>query len=185
MCEFGPPRRSVHAVPVTPRSLFMSRATTLIAALALIALAGCQATTGGHSSAGTTTTSSASSGAKPTTAAPAQPTVVTLPDGLKYQDLTIGDGAIAESGLEASVHCTGWLQDGTKFYSTEGGSPLTFRLGAGQVIAGWEEGVRGMRVGGRRKLTIPPELGYGEAGRGSTIPPNSTLIFDIELLGLR
>jgi FKBP-type peptidyl-prolyl cis-trans isomerase len=165
----------------------MSRATSLTAALALIALAGCQASSGGHNSAGTTTTTTSASGAaKPTAAAPAQPAVVTLPDGLKYQDTLIGDGAIAENGLEASIHYTGRLDDGTKFDSSlDRGTPLTFRIGARTMVAGLEEGVLGMRVGGKRTLTIPPDLGYGEAGRSGVIPPNATLIFDIELLGLR
>ncbi|HTM58331.1 MAG TPA: FKBP-type peptidyl-prolyl cis-trans isomerase [Candidatus Udaeobacter sp.] len=106
-----------------------------------------------------------------------------MPSGLKYQDLKVGDGAVAENGTTVSVHYTGWLTDGTKFDSSvDRGQPFSFHLGAGQVIRGWDEGVRGMRVGGKRKLTIPPDLGYGAAGTpGGPIPPNATLIFDVEL----
>jgi FKBP-type peptidyl-prolyl cis-trans isomerase FkpA len=108
-----------------------------------------------------------------------------MPNGLKYVDLKVGDGAIAESGQSATVHYTGWLTDGTKFDSSlDAGKPFTFRLGAGQVIRGWDEGVKGMRVGGKRKLTIPPDLGYGARGAGGVIPPNATLVFDVELLEL-
>ena len=106
-----------------------------------------------------------------------------MPSGLKYQDLKVGDGAVAENGMTVSVHYTGWLTDGTKFDSSvDRGQPFSFHLGAGQVIRGWDEGVRGMRVGGKRKLTIPPDLGYGAAGTpGGPIPPNATLVFDVEL----
>src|SRR5262249_12029524 len=107
---------------------------------------------------------------------------VTMPDGLKYQDIKVGDGALAESGKDVVVHYTGWLTNGTKFDSSvDRGQPFSFRLGASQVIRGWDEGVKGMRIGGKRKLTIPPDLGYGENGQGP-IPPNSTLVFDVELL---
>ena len=109
-----------------------------------------------------------------------------MPSGLKYQDLKVGDGAIAETGMTASVHYTGWLTDGTKFDSSlDRGQPFSFRLGAGQVIRGWDDGVKGMRVGGKRKLTIPPDLGYGQAGTpGGPIPPNATLVFDVELVSV-
>jgi FKBP-type peptidyl-prolyl cis-trans isomerase FkpA len=110
---------------------------------------------------------------------------VTTPSGLKYTDLKVGDGTVAESGMVASVHYTGWLADGTKFDSSlDRGTPFSFKLGGGQVIRGWDEGVKGMRVGGKRKLLIPPDLGYGERGAGGVIPPNATLVFDVELLGL-
>ena len=103
--------------------------------------------------------------------------------GLQYQELTVGDGATAQAGDSVSVHYTGWLKDGTKFDSSvDRGEPFVFHLGAGQVIQGWDEGVAGMRVGGKRKLVIPPELGYGDRGAGSVIPGGATLVFDVELL---
>jgi FKBP-type peptidyl-prolyl cis-trans isomerase len=102
------------------------------------------------------------------------------------QDLVAGDGEIAERGRTALVHYTGWLIDGTRFDSSlDRGQPLPVRLGGGQVIKGWEEGLQGMRVGGKRKLTIPPDLAYGPAGRPPVIPPSATLVFDVELVGLR
>ena len=105
--------------------------------------------------------------------------------GLLYQDLTVGTGPAAEAGQEVTVHYTGWLTDGKKFDSSrDRGEPFTFRLGEGEVIEGWDEGVAGMRVGGRRKLVIPSELGYGAAGAGP-IPPDATLVFDVELLGVK
>ena len=105
--------------------------------------------------------------------------------GLKYEDLVAGDGATAESGQTVTVHYTGWLEDGTKFDSSvDRNDPFRFNLGKGQVIRGWDEGVAGMQIGGKRKLTIPPQLGYGAAGAGGVIPPNATLIFEVELLGL-
>jgi FKBP-type peptidyl-prolyl cis-trans isomerase FkpA len=105
--------------------------------------------------------------------------------GLTIEDVSVGTGARAVRGSEVEVHYTGTLLDGTKFDSSlDRGEPFTFTLGAGQVIQGWDEGVEGMRVGGRRNLTIPPELGYGERGAGDSIPPNATLIFNIELLGV-
>lgn len=104
--------------------------------------------------------------------------------GLRYQDLVVGDGATAQAGDSVSVHYTGWLTDGTKFDSSvDRDEPFTFHLGAGQVISGWDEGVAGMRVGGKRKLVIPPELGYGDRGAGGgLIPGGATLVFDVELL---
>jgi FKBP-type peptidyl-prolyl cis-trans isomerase len=114
--------------------------------------------------------------------------VTEMPDGLKYTDTKTGDGTVAKSGSKVSVHYTGWLSDngakGKKFDSSvDRGQPFQFTLGAKQVIAGWDEGVAGMKVGGKRTLIIPPELGYGEGGGGGgVIPPNATLIFDVELL---
>lgn len=103
--------------------------------------------------------------------------------GLKYDDLKIGEGATAQAGQTVSVHYTGWLTDGRKFDSSKDrNQPFRFKLGAGQVIRGWDEGVQGMKVGGTRKLTIPPQLGYGARGAGGVIPPNATLVFDVELL---
>jgi FKBP-type peptidyl-prolyl cis-trans isomerase len=113
---------------------------------------------------------------------------VEMPDGLKYTDTKIGDGAVAHAGNKISVHYTGWLSTngakGRKFDSSvDRGQPFQFTLGAHQVIAGWDEGVAGMKVGGTRTLIIPPELGYGARGAGGgAIPPNATLIFDVELL---
>ena len=104
---------------------------------------------------------------------------------LQIEELQQGTGAEAVAGKSVEVHYTGWLTDGKKFDSSVGGSPFRFRLGAGEVIAGWDRGVQGMRVGGKRKLTIPPQLGYGARGFPGAIPPNSTLVFEVELLGVR
>ena len=126
--------------------------------------------------------------AKPNTSAP---TKVTGPgtktaDGLEYWDIKVGTGATAQSGQTVKVHYTGWLTNGKKFDSSvDHGQPFSFRLGAGEVIKGWDEGVAGMKVGGKRQLRIPPELGYGARGAGGVIPPNATLIFDVELLGVQ
>ena len=105
--------------------------------------------------------------------------------GLKYEDSAVGEGAVAEKGQTVSVHYTGWLTDGTKFDSSKDrNDPFQFQLGAGRVIKGWDEGVAGMMVGGVRKLTIPSQLGYGAQGAGGVIPPNATLVFEVELLGI-
>jgi FKBP-type peptidyl-prolyl cis-trans isomerase FkpA len=106
--------------------------------------------------------------------------------GLEYEDVRVGAGVEAAAGKTVEVHYTGWLTDGKKFDSSrDRGQPFSFRLGAGQVIKGWDEGVAGMKIGGQRKLTIPPQLGYGNRGVGGVIPPNATLVFDVELLGVR
>jgi FKBP-type peptidyl-prolyl cis-trans isomerase len=110
---------------------------------------------------------------------------VSTPSGLKYWELKKGAGAVAKAGDAVHVHYTGWLTDGKKFDSSvDRGSPFDFKLGAGMVIRGWDEGVAGMKVGGKRQLHIPAELGYGARGAGNAIPPNAELIFDVELLGV-
>lgn len=107
----------------------------------------------------------------------------TRPDGLIIEDIETGTGAVAEKGASVSVHYTGWLTDGRKFDSSKDrNDPFRFPLGAGHVIRGWDEGVQGMKEGGRRKLTIPPTMGYGARGAGGVIPPNATLVFEVELL---
>lgn len=106
--------------------------------------------------------------------------------GLRYQDVKVGAGEEAVAGRTAVVHYTGWLTDGKKFDSSrDRGEPFSFPLGSGQVIPGWDQGVAGMKVGGRRKLVIPSDLGYGAQGAPPDIPPNSTLVFDVELLGVQ
>jgi len=108
------------------------------------------------------------------------------PSGLYYLDVVVGAGAIAAAGATATVHYEGWLADGTKFDSSrDRGQPFAFVVGVGDVIPGWDEGVSGMRVGGTRRLVIPPHLAYGERGAGGVIPPNATLVFDIELLDVQ
>ncbi|MDV2984472.1 UNVERIFIED_CONTAM: FKBP-type peptidyl-prolyl cis-trans isomerase [Methylobacteriaceae bacterium AG10] len=122
-------------------------------------------------------------------ASAAQP--VTLPSGLSYTDEVVGTGPEPKTGQQVTVHYTGWLDEGggkrgKKFDSSrDRGQPFSFTIGAGQVIRGWDEGVATMKAGGRRILTIPPALGYGARGAGGVIPPNATLIFDVELIGSR
>ena len=109
----------------------------------------------------------------------------TTASGLVIEEVLVGEGAEACAGQMVSVHYTGWLTDGTKFDSSKDrNEPFEFALGARHVIAGWDEGVQGMKIGGTRKLTIPPALGYGTRGAGGVIPPNATLVFEVELLGL-
>jgi FKBP-type peptidyl-prolyl cis-trans isomerase len=111
--------------------------------------------------------------------------ITTSPSGLTIEDLVPGTGAVAASGQSVTVHYTGRLTNGDKFDSSKDrNDPFAFHLGGGQVIRGWDEGVQGMQVGGTRKLTIPPELGYGARGAGGVIPPNATLVFEVELLGI-
>ncbi|MGF1521324.1 MAG: FKBP-type peptidyl-prolyl cis-trans isomerase [Leptolyngbyaceae cyanobacterium] len=109
--------------------------------------------------------------------------LVTTESGLQYEDIVEGTGAMPQAGQRVTVHYTGTLEDGTKFDSSrDRNRPFSFTIGVGQVIKGWDEGVATMRVGGQRKLIIPPELGYGARGAGGVIPPNATLLFDVELL---
>ena len=111
---------------------------------------------------------------------------IKTPSGLTIEDLVVGNGDAAAAGQRVSVHYTGWTTDGKKFDSSKDrGQPFMFSLGEGEVIRGWDEGVAGMKVGGKRKLTIPPELGYGSRGAGKVIPPNATLLFEVELLAVR
>jgi FKBP-type peptidyl-prolyl cis-trans isomerase len=110
----------------------------------------------------------------------------TTPSGLEYWDIKKGTGKLAEKGKKVSVHYTGWLTDGKEFDSSRDvGEPIQFNLGTGQVIKGWDEGIAGMKVGGQRQLKIPPALGYGPRGFGSSIPPNATLVFDVELMDVK
>lgn len=135
------------------------------------------------SAAAPATTSAPSAASAPATAANTK----TLPGGLKVEDVTVGTGAEAVAGKTVVVHYTGTLTDGKKFDSSrDRNEPFSFPLGAGRVIKGWDEGVAGMKVGGKRKLTIPSELGYGATGTpGGPIPPNATLLFDVELIEVK
>lgn len=121
--------------------------------------------------------------------AASKPTPVTGPakktsSGVSYWDIKVGMGATAMKGQTVNVHYTGWFTNGKQFDSSIGGKPLGFKIGAHEVIAGWEEGVAGMKVGGKRQLKIPPEMGYGAKGYPGAIPPNATLIFDVELISI-
>src|SRR5438093_11026963 len=173
----------------------MTRTAMCLLGVLLVGDGGCQQSSNSGSTSSSTTTTSASASSPAPAASNPEPSTeaggqasgaeVTLPNGLKYVDVKVGDGGLAESGMSIQVHYTGWLLNGTKFDSSlDHGQPFTFKLGAGEVIRGWDEGVKGMRVGGKRKLTIPPDLGYGAQANGA-IPANSTLVFDVELLAVR
>lgn len=111
---------------------------------------------------------------------------ITTPSGLKYIDMEIGSGESPNTGQDVEVHYTGTLEDGTKFDSSvDRNQPFNFTIGVGRVIPGWDEGVATMKIGGKRRLIIPSDLGYGARGAGGVIPPNATLIFDVELLGIK
>ncbi|CAN5149065.1 hypothetical protein BH11PSE11_BH11PSE11_06520 [soil metagenome] len=135
-------------------------------------------------------TTTAASAPPAVAAVPAAKSLVKTASGLQYEEVTVGTGEPAKAGANVSVHYTGWLQNpdgsaGKKFDSSKDrGTPFKFPLGGGRVIKGWDEGVQGMKVGGVRRLVIPADLGYGERGAGGVIPPNATLIFEVELLGI-
>ena len=136
-----------------------------------------------------TAQTAAKKSAAPNTNAPTKVTGegVRTPSGLVYWDIRVGNGEVAKEGSHVRVHYTGWLTNGKKFDSSvDAGKPFDFTIGNGEVIKGWEEGVAGMRVGGKRQLRIPPALGYGAEGTpDGTIPPNASLIFDVQLLGVQ
>ena len=114
------------------------------------------------------------------------PQEVVTPSGLRYTDLQVGEGAEATKGKTVEIHYTGWLEDKTKFDSSlDPSHPFTFRIGIDDVIQGWHQGIAGMKVGGKRRLVVPPELGYGKQGMGRIVPPNATLIFEVKLVNVR
>lgn len=173
----------------------MSKHAIALALFAALLVAGCNDVA--QKSDGSSSSSSASAVTPaPSTTTNAAPSggdaaggkVHKLASGLQYEDLVVGSGKMAEPGMNVSVHYTGWLNDEakTKFDSSQDrAQPFQFQLGAGQVIQGWDEGVKGMRIGGKRKLTIPPDMGYGARGASGIIPPNATLLFDVELLDVK
>src|SRR5262245_59526298 len=180
MWELAPRLDRTHA----RKERSMNRTMLMLVAALCVAAVGCKSTqqtssTSSQSTSmaagGTTTEAKAATGGK----------VHKLASGLQYEDLVVGSGTMAEPGMHVSVHYTGWLTNGTEFDSSRNtGQPLKFQLGTKSVIAGWDEGIKGMRIGGKRKLTIPPDMGYGKEGYGP-IPPNATLLFDVELIDVK
>ena len=175
----------------------MSKLVLALGALLVFGAAGCRESS---EKTGTMTGQSTSATVTPapstaTTTTPAAPALPGLPgtgkvhklaSGLQYDDLVVGSGKMAEAGMNVSIHYTGYLLDGTKFDSSlDRGEPLKFQLASGQMIQGFDEGVRGMRIGGKRKLQIPWAMAYGESGRPPLIPPKADLVFDIELLDVQ
>jgi peptidylprolyl isomerase len=156
----------------------------LLAALMMLVVA----TAGQTNTTKKATTKKPATAARPNTNAPTKVTGegTKTPDGLQYWDIKAGTGPTAMRGQKVNVHYTGWLTTGKKFDSSvDAGKPFSFTLGAGEVIKGWDEGVAGMKVGGKRQLRIPPDLAYGPHGAAGVIPPNATLIFDVQLLGVQ
>lgn len=148
---------------------------------------GANAANGDKASAGGVTTTSNNTSGESNMTQPTETSGTTTPSGLKYEEIRVGNGPSPQQGQTVSVHYTGWLTNGKKFDSSvDRHEPFEFNIGTGQVIRGWDEGVMSMKVGGKRKLVIPPSLGYGakDVGNG-LIPPNSTLIFEVELLQLK
>ena len=161
----------------------------VLALLLLAGAAGCQSDDSAKTETATTETAAtetaATEGGETMEGTAVDENEVTTESGLKYVDNTVGDGASPKEGDMVTVHYSGFLTDGTKFDSSvDRGQPFQFKIGVGQVIKGWDEGVMSMAIGGKRKLIIPPELGYGSNGAGGVIPPNATLLFDVELLGI-
>jgi FKBP-type peptidyl-prolyl cis-trans isomerase len=177
------------------RPLFFSGASLVVAVLLTAGCGGGDAGEADEAPADTTTAGVAGEEAEMADAAAGagsledqlnDPELTATPSGLKYRDLQAGAGDEARGGQVAVVHYTGWLVDGTKFDSShDRNEPFQFPLGGGRVIKGWDEGVQGMKVGGVRRLVIPPDLGYGSQGAGAVIPPNATLIFEVELLEVK
>jgi peptidylprolyl isomerase len=165
-----------------------------LALLAVVFLAGCAGSAGTAGSSAPQADNSSSASAPAAAAAPAPAATTSAPrgkvhklaSGLVYEDVIVGNGKMADPGLEVSVDYRGTLADGTPVdNSYDRGRPYTFTLGAGRVVAGWDEGIKGMRVGGKRKLTIPPDMGYGAEGRPPVVPPNSVLLFEVVLVSVR
>lgn len=168
----------------------MSKRSSLIS-LAVLMVVAAFSVTGCSKPAAETPAATTPTAEQPVTEQPAAPAPAKGPvtkdvTALVIKDTKVGTGAVAKAGQSVTVNYTGYLTDGTKFDSSlDSGQPFTFNLGAGEVIKGWDTGVAGMKVGGTRRLTIPPALGYGDQGAGGTIPPGATLVFDVELLAVK